>query len=156
MILLQPDICTFSISSPNCSTDFLAWLRPKCCWSKAFIAAPLDSSWAIFSISSERGNLNIDILSLYNFKHLSTIFLLKTSTRDPVDGISPLFKASIIWKTKKNSYFRMFNQNIHQERQKDVFHNHLLHSSIDMLRCPHSYNFQAVVKIIHTRAHTRL
>lgn len=88
---------TLSISSSSCMKDLLAWLRPKCCSSKDFIASPLDLSWASLSDCAVRGKVKFNIVSLYRFKQRSRIPLLKTSTRDPVDGISPLFKASSIW-----------------------------------------------------------
>lgn len=87
---------TFWISSSSCMTDFLAWWCPKCWPSKTSIASTLDFSWASCSNSSGRGKPNFAILSLYSFRHLSRTPLLKTSTREPVDGISPLFKASSI------------------------------------------------------------
>lgn len=91
---------TLSISSSSWIADFLAWWRPKCWSSKAFIDRTLDLSWASCKDCSERGKPTFAIISLYSFKHCSRIFLLKTSTREPVDGISPLFNASSIWNQK--------------------------------------------------------
>ena len=87
---------TFLISSSSLEVDWAAWCLPKCCLSKRLLASSFARSWNCWSLSTDTGRPALPILSLYNFKQRSTMALLKTSTSDPVDGISPLFKASTI------------------------------------------------------------